>query len=228
MVSQLSQDYMLLFLETGMGTNWPSRVAVLCVVKKENVIIFKKVYKNLPRNYLFPGVHAEIVMLEDKAFRRIFKKEQQKLDIILTINYSPCGPCANMLQEFFITEKESVESLTIRFSALYRITEEKQTTGLINLKKAGVVLETMTKESWEDLFIWSFGIQPEKIKKRDEQMKRRLDCLLLSPKMGKLQVTSKKQIVAEDDQDNQDDEDDAEDGSSPKDAGKPRPPKKRY
>lgn len=217
MFSLLNQEQIHLLLNTKCTSNredWPSETVLLCVLQKGNETIFRKVYKNKS------GAHAERVMLEDQELSTYLKKEQTKIDIFLTMNYSPCdqppSACAERLKQFYVENKKYIETFTIRFSAVYK----KQYAGLVNLKEAGVILESMTETSWFDFLIWNSvdnlrdGIR-EMIRKRDESTKEELDSALLDPQMDGLQLTPKKQ--AEDD----------EDGGR-KDARKPGSSKKRY
>ena len=214
MSSLLNQEQIQLLLTTKCtGIKWQNETVLLCVLKKGNEIIFRKGYKNMPR------VHAEMVMLNDPDFWTYFQDGQTKIDIFLTMNYSPCdlpSACAAKLLQFYRENKKYVETFTIRFSAVYR----EQTTGLFNLKVAGVILESMTEKSWFDFLIWNSVDNPpdrirEKIKERDDRTRNELDDALLSDQARKqLNVTSEKQT--------EDDED------SRKDARKPGSSKKRY
>lgn len=220
MSSLLNQEQIHLLLTTKCtGIDLPSETVLLCVLKKRNKIIFRKVYENKH------GVHAEMVMLEDTDFLTHFQQGQTEIDIFLTMNYSPCerpyGPygvcCAEKLRTFYGENNEYIETFTIRFSAVYK----NQYAGLVNLKEAGVILESMTEKSWFDLLIWSHDTLPdgirEKIKKRDESTRNELYYCndLLCEKMHQLALTSKEEVVPKD-------------GSSPEVAGKPGHYKERY
>ena len=216
----LDQEQTQLLLTTKCTGKWPSKTVLLCVLQRGNKIIFRNVYDNVPKSGSFPdGVHAEMVMLKDPNFVKNFKGQTQ-FDIFLTMNYSPCdqspSACAAKLLQFYRENKKYVQHFIIRFSAVYN----NQYAGLVNLKEAGVILESMTEESWFDFLIWNSVDNPpdmirEKIMKRDASTRWELDRALLGPQMRGLQITSEKQA--------EDDEDDAR-----KDARKSGSSKKRY
>ena len=154
MASQLDKEQIQLLLTTGVDReSWPHEAVVLCVLQKENNVVFRKVYENVPKSGSSDGVHAELVMLNDTAFQNHFKEGQKNIEIFLVSNYSPCGNCANKLGQFYDKNKKYLKTFTIRFSVAFRVNKEEQPIGLANLKAAGVILESMTQESWFDLLI---------------------------------------------------------------------------
>ena len=106
----------------------------------------------------------------------------------------------SLIEEFIIT---------IRFSRLYRINEQDNKNGLKDLYIKGITLEAMTEKSWLDVLIteesWSdsmtvgkssiekmmkeedwfdqvmklFGLDPDKVRKRDEATSKRLEQLVM-------------------------------------------------
>ena len=207
MASQLDKEQIQLLLTTGVvGYDWPHETVVLCVLKKDNKVVFRKVYENVPKSDSIPrGKHAEIVMLEDPAFLANFTGEPKKLDIFLTMNYSPCTDiCAIKLHEFCDEKKKYIETFTIRFSAVYKAFEKKQFIGLASLEKVGVILESMTEEVWLNNLKLSKKYLTNLIKERDKRTKDTLRDELLSLRLGPLKLA------------------DGEDG------GKPGPSTERY
>ena len=187
--------FMKKMVETGIkGEDWPKTTCSIVVIKKtDGEVIWGKEYQTLDHE------HTEIQILEDKEFQeKVGKKkadktgksdQTEKVDIILTSNYSPCSKCAGELEEFFENEKHLIGKFTIRFSHPYKINEESNQNGLRQLSIAGITLEAMTEESWLDMIMtkessfdnvmWSmFKLDPEKVRKRDSKTRDDLEKLL--------------------------------------------------
>ena len=151
------------FLETLLwtgveGTKWPKRTYLIAVVKDVNDgKIFNQRFENAPYK------HAEEKMLDDYYFRNTVAGDRH-IEIILTLNYSPCSECAKMLKAFYESRKKKITKFIIQFSHLYYIQNEKNQNGLRNLNEAGVTLQAMNPNSWREV-----GIELNKKNKNDKE-----------------------------------------------------------
>ena len=139
------------------GTTWPKRTYLIASIKSnKREVIFNKRFQNEPCDE-----HAEKKMLSNDDFLKAVDDSETK--ITLTLNYSPCGDCANELKTFFENRKKT-RNLIIQFSFLYRIQEEINKTGLCSLSDAGVTLKAMNPKSWSEVGI-DFKSMTSKAKK---------------------------------------------------------------
>ena len=152
------------FLETLLwtgveGTKWPKRTYLIAVVKDVNDgKIFNERFENIP----YDG-HAEEVMLNDDGFLKAVAYNSN-IEVILTLNYSPCSKCAEKLRTFYESHKKKITKFIIQFSQLYYIQKEENQNGLRNLKEAGVTLQAMNPNSWREV-----GIELNLMKKNDKE-----------------------------------------------------------
>ena len=141
------------------GIEWPSRTYLIADVKTDNgEEIFNKRFKNIP----YDG-HAEEVMLNDDDFLKAVAYNSN-IEVILTLNYSPCSECAKKLKTFYESHKTKITKFIIQFSQLYYIQKEENQNGLRNLKEAGVTLQAMNPNSWREV-----GIELNLMKKNDKE-----------------------------------------------------------
>ena len=114
-------------------------------------------------------------------------------------------------------EKSLIQGFTIRFSRLYRINEQDNKNGLKDLDIKGITLEAMTEKSWLDVLIiedsWSdsmtigkssiekimkekdwfdkvmklFGLDPNKVRKRDQATCKELAELVMEALTDKVE-----------------------------------------
>ena len=75
------------------------------------------------------------------------------IEIILTLNYSPCSECAKILKTFYESRKKKITKFIIQFSYLYYIQKEQNQNGIRNLNEAGVTLQAMNPNSWREVGI---------------------------------------------------------------------------
>ena len=137
--------------------------------------IFKGDFKNIPKYW-----HAEEVMLNDDGFLKAVAYNSN-IEVILTLNYSPCSECAKILKTFYESHEKKITKFIIQFSYLYYIQKEENQNGLRNLKEAGVTLQAMNPNSWREV-----GIElnlmtkkdEERITKRDEETANKLNIVL--------------------------------------------------
>ena len=160
MFDYVTDKFLESLLWTGVvGKDWPKRTYLIAVVKTANgKKIFKKDFKNNPNQG-----HAEEVMLKDGGFR-IAVALYSNIEVILTLNYSPCNICAMKLKKFYESYKKKITKFTIQFSYLYYIQNKKNQNGLRNLNEAGVTLQAMNPNSWREV-----GIELNKKNKNDKE-----------------------------------------------------------
>ena len=158
-------DFLNDLLWTGVkGKNRPKRTYLIASIKdNDGKDIFNECFKNTPF-----GKHAEKTMLCDGDFRKAVAYHHN-MEIVLTLNYSPCSSCANDLKLFYETYRNN-GNLTIQFSFLYNIQEEENQSGLRNLSNAGVTLQAMNENSWREV-----GIDLESMAFTDERRIRGRD-----------------------------------------------------
>ena len=137
------------------GTEWPKRTYLIAVVKDGK--IFNKRFENAPYK------HAEEIMLDD-YYSRNTVADKSNIEVILTLNYSPCSECAKILKTFYESHKNKITKFIIQFSCLYYIQKEENQSGLRNLNEAGVTLQAMNPNSWSEV-----GIELNLMKKKDEE-----------------------------------------------------------
>ena len=137
------------------GTEWPQRTYLIAVVKDGK--IFNKRFENAPYK------HAEEIMLDD-YYSRNTVADKSNIEVILTLNYSPCSECAKILKTFYESHKKKITKFIIQFSYLYYIQKEENQSGLRNLNEAGVTLQAMNPNSWSEV-----GIELNLMKKKDEE-----------------------------------------------------------
>ena len=152
------------------GKKWPKRTYLIAVVKTDNgVEIFKDFFKNKP-NFR----HAEEVMLNDDGFLKAVA-HNSNIEVILTLNYSPCSECAKILKTFYESRKKKITKFIIQFSYLYYIKNEKNKNGLRNLNEAGVTLQAMNPNSWRELEV---GIDLDDMERNDRERITKLPAIL--------------------------------------------------
>ena len=90
-------DFLNDLLWTGVkGKNRPKRTYLIASIKdNDGKDIFNERFKNTPF-----GKHAEKTMLCDGDFRKAVAYHHN-MEIVLTLNYSPCSSCANDLKLFY-------------------------------------------------------------------------------------------------------------------------------
>ena len=181
------------FLETLLwtgveGTKWPKRTYLIAVVKDVNDgKIFNERFENIP----YDG-HAEEVMLNHGGFLKAVAYNSN-IEVILTLNYSPCSKCAKKLQSFYESHKKKITKFIIQFSHLYYIQNEENQNGLRNLYKAGVTLQAMNPHSWGEVGIDLNAMEEEdrvKITERDKKTAFELYSVLSLYKKEQVQDTS--------------------------------------
>ena len=141
------------------GIEWPKRTYLIADVKTDNgEEIFKRRFKNIPKQW-----HAEEVMLNDGGFLKAVA-DNSNIEVILTLNYSPCSECAKKLKTFYESHKKKITKFIIQFSQLYYIQKEENQNGLRNLNEAGVTLQAMNPNSWREV-----GIELNLMNKNDKE-----------------------------------------------------------
>ena len=169
------------------GTEWPKRTYLIAVVKDVNDgKIFNQRFENAPYK------HAEEIML-DNIYFRITVAGDRYIEVILTLNYSPCSKCAKKLQSFYESHKKKITKFIIQFSHLYYIQNEENQNGLRNLDKAGVTLQAMNPHSWGEVGInlTAMGAKDRgKITERDNKTADELYSVLSLYKKEQVQDTS--------------------------------------
>lgn len=166
-------DFMEQLLKTGIrGEEWPKVTYLIVYIKnKDGKVIYNNYFDSKDHT------HAEIKMLKDDGFLKSVKTG--KVDIILTSNYSACSDCASKLVKFHSKHRRSIESFTERCSFLYYIDKKNNQVGLKKLNEAGITLEAMIRESWFDVLTrFMFGLEPDKVRKRDGDTRDGLEKLL--------------------------------------------------
>ena len=170
------------------GKKWPKRTYLIAVVKTANgKKIFKKGFENIPKKW-----HAEERMLNDGGFLKAVAHNRD-IEVILTLNYSPCNICAMKLKKFYESYKKKITKFVIQFSFLYRIKNNKNQSGLRNLSNAGVTLQAMNANSWREVGIKLNLMKKndkEKITKRDNNTAYQLHRVLSLYKKEQVQDTS--------------------------------------
>ena len=115
------------------------------------------------------------------------------IEIILTLNYSPCSECAKILKTFYESHEKKITKFIIQFSYLYYIKKEENQNGLRNLKEAGVTLQAMNPHSWGEVGInlTAMGAKDRgKITERDNKTADELHSVLSLYKKEQVQDTS--------------------------------------
>ena len=161
----LLDDFLNDLLRTGVyGYTLPKRTCLIASIKADNGEgIFNKRFVNTPHKK-----HAEVEMIDDEDFLHVVA-DYHDIEIILTLNYSPCSSCAETLKTF--NEKNgNIRNFIIQFSFLYCIKEEKNRSGLRNLSNAGITLQAMNANSWREV-----GIDLESMAFTDERRIRGRD-----------------------------------------------------
>ena len=184
----VTDKFLETLLWTGVkGTVWPSRTYLITVVKDVNDgKIFNQRFENVPYK------HAEEIML-DNIYFRITVAGDRYIEVILTLNYSPCSKCAKKLQSFYESHKKKITKFIIQFSHLYYIQNEENQNGLRNLDKAGVTLQAMNPHSWGEVGINLTAMEEEyrgKITERDKKTDFELHSVLSLYKKEQVQDTS--------------------------------------
>ena len=181
------------FLETLLwtgveGTKWPSHTYLIAVVKDVNDgKIFNERFENIP----YDG-HAEEVMLNDDGFLKAVAYNSN-IEVILTLNYSPCSKCAEKLRTFYESHKKKITKFIIQFSQLYYKENEENQNGLRNLDEAGVTLQAMNPHSWGEVGIKLVDmaiIDRKRITERDNKTAFELHSVLSLYKKEQVQDTS--------------------------------------
>ena len=181
------------FLETLLwtgveGTKWPKRTYLIAVVKDVNDgKIFNERFENIP----YDG-HAEEVMLNHGGFLKAVAYNSN-IEVILTLNYSPCSKCAEKLRTFYESHKKKITKFIIQFSQLYYKENEENQNGLRNLNEAGVTLQAMNPHSWGEVGIDLNAMEEKdrvKITERDNKTDFELHSVLSLYKKEQVQDTS--------------------------------------
>lgn len=170
------------------GIEWPSRTYLIADVKTDNgEEIFNKRFKNIPKQW-----HAEEVMLNHGGFLKAVA-DNSNIEVILTLNYSPCSECAKILRTFYESHEKKITKFIIQFSQLYYIQNKKNQNGLRNLNEAGVTLQAMNPHSWGEVGInlTAMGAKDRgKITERDKKTAYELYSVLSLYKKEQVQDTS--------------------------------------
>ena len=170
------------------GIEWPKRTYLIADVKTDNgEEIFKKRFKNIPKQW-----HAEEVMLNDGGFLKAVA-DNSNIEVILTLNYSPCSECAKKLKTFYESHKKKITKFIIQFSQLYYIQKEENQNGLRNLNEAGVTLQAMNPNSWREVGIDLDSMEEKdrgRITERDKKTADQLYSVLFPYKKEQVQDTS--------------------------------------
>ena len=166
-------------LDTGIDGYKPKFTNLIVFIKNtDGTVIWKDKYQTSESH-----VHAEIQMLIDKEFKDKVEKgkadKTEKVDIILTSNYSPCWECALELKKFYKGKKHLIRKFTIRFSRLYKREEYDNEICLRDLKSKGITLEAMTEKSWFNVLMtdksWLDSMSTQQ-KSSFEKMMNEKDC----------------------------------------------------
>lgn len=115
------------------------------------------------------------------------------IEVILTLNYSPCSKCAEKLRTFYESHKKKITKFIIQFSQLYHKENEENQNGLRNLYKAGVTLQAMNPDSWGEVGIKLVDmaiIDRKRITERDKNTAYELYSVLSLYKKEQVQDTS--------------------------------------
>ena len=131
-------------------------------------------------------------MLNDDGFLKPVA-HNSNIEVILTLNYSPCSKCAKKLQSFYESHKKKITKFIIQFSYLYYIQKEENQNGLRNLYEAGVTLQAMNPNSWREVGIKLSSMKKndkEKITKRDNNTANKLNEVLSKKQNEQGQDTS--------------------------------------
>ena len=144
-------------------------------------------FKNIPKQW-----HAEEVMLNHGGFLKAVA-DNSNIEVILTLNYSPCSECAKILRTFYESHEKKITKFIIQFSQLYYKENEENQNGLRNLKEAGVTLQAMNPHSWGEVGInlTAMGAKDRgKITERDNKTADELYSVLSLYKKEQVQDTS--------------------------------------
>ena len=170
------------------GIEWPKRTYLIADVKTDNgEEIFKKRFKNIPKQW-----HAEEVMLNDGGFLKAVA-DNSNIEVILTLNYSPCSECAKILRTFYESHEKKITKFIIQFSQLYHKENEENQNGLRNLNEAGVTLQAMNPNSWREVGIDLDSMEEKdrvRITERDKKTADQLYSVLFLYKKEQVQDTS--------------------------------------
>ena len=115
------------------------------------------------------------------------------IEIILTLNYSPCSECAKILKTFYESRKKKITKFIIQFSYLYYIQKEENQNGIRNLNEAGVTLQAMNPNSWREVGIDLDSMEEKdrgRITERDKKTADQLYSVLFPYKKEQVQDTS--------------------------------------
>ena len=129
----------------------------------------------------------------DNIYFRITVAGDRYIEVILTLNYSPCSKCAKKLQSFYESHKKKITKFIIQFSQLYYKENEENQNGLRNLNEAGVTLQAMNPHSWGEVGIDLNAMEEEdrvKITERDNKTADELYSVLSLYKKEQVQDTS--------------------------------------
>ena len=158
------EDFRKEMLLTGVyGLEWPKFTYLIVDIKNGDETT-RLTFRNDQRG------HAEIKMLNDEKFKKLVginidssdsddaghSDDADGVEIIMTMNYSPCFECAPNLKEFYTNNKRLIKKNTIRFAHPYTDKKENKIgneNGLKDLNKAGITLEAMDVNSWGDIGI---------------------------------------------------------------------------
>ena len=189
MFDYATDKFLETLLWTGVeGTKWPKRTYLIAVVKDVNDgKIFNERFENIP----YDG-HAEEVMLNHGGFLKAVAYNSN-IEVILTLNYSPCSKCAEKLRTFYESHKKKITKFIIQFSQLYYKENEENQNGLRNLNEAGVTLQAMNPHSWGEVGIDLNAMEEKdrvKITERDNKTDFELHSVLSLYKKEQVQDTS--------------------------------------
>lgn len=175
--------------------------------------MWKKTYQTLPKQDQPPPNknHTERQMLDDQTFKLCAEKEEVG-GIILTSNYSPCRDCASDLINFYKQNKKLKLTIRFSHPYETKEGKD-HLEGLKDLDRAGITLEAMTEKSWFDVLMteksWSdsmtvgksllkkmmneedwfdkvmelFGLDPNRVRKRDAATRKKLAELLIEEEL---------------------------------------------
>lgn len=175
-------SFLKAIIKTGLDYYFPKVALLIVNIKnKDGLVIFEENYDSIDHK------HTEEKMLKDSNFVKNVKSGG--VDITLTSNYSPCSECAAKLIEFYKAERRFIQNFTIQFSLLFRIEDEGTKEGLKKLSNEGIALEAMTEKSWFDVVMrFMFGLEPDKVRRRDEATREGLAKVLSESLVEDLEV----------------------------------------
>ena len=199
------------------GTCWPKFTNLIVVIKTEGgEVIWKKKYKTSDSHTEIQMLSDEKFKGEVEKVKADKTKKVVIILTSNYSPCRKCADKLKEFYELEI-EKSLIQGFTIRFSRLYRINEQDNKNGLKDLDIKGITLEAMTEKSWLDVLIiedsWSdsmtigkssiekimkekdwfdkvmklFGLDPNKVRKRDQATCKELAELVMEALTDKVE-----------------------------------------